>query len=172
MYSLSTSVRNMLEAEREKRAEYDRWLKINGLVRKGARANGKRATNKSSKRPYRVHLVWDMNKKGKKQTVWVPLGHYPTIQGAYARVNELRAHHLAQRRERADLSTIRTPTFFIEIKPKEKNQMPKIRAFELEINAALGMFEMEKHSAFQVYQTYTYAKHCALMPSDKVKGKH
>lgn len=169
MYRSSITVRNMLNAEREARMAYDNFLLANGLVRKGVRSSTKRKAS-VNKRPYRVHLVWDMNKKGKKKSTWVPLGHYPTVQGAYRRVNELRAHHLEQRRTRPDLENVRTPSFFIEIKREGKQSL--VRAFELDIEVNYHMFETEKHSAFQVYQTYTYPKNCALMPSDKVKGRH
>lgn len=172
MYSSSKTIHAMLRAEAQAKAEYDRWLMVNGLVRKGSKKKT-RGTPKSAKKPYRVHLVWDLcSRKGKKKSTWVPLGHYTTIMGAYARVNELRAHHMKQRRERPNLDNMRTPTFFIEIKSKRPGAPPMVRAFDLQVEATIDMFTTNPLSAFAPYQGYTYPKMCALMPSDKVKGKN
>jgi len=169
MYTMSPVIRSLLEDEAKNKAEFEKFLLVNGLVRKSNKRKAK--GRKTDKKPYRVHLVWDLAKKGKKKSTWVPLGHYSSIQGAYARVNELRAHHLKQRRER-DLDNIRTPTFFIEIKSKRPGMPPLVRAFEVNIDVTLDMFATHPLTAFQGYQGYTYPKNCALMPSDKVKGKH
>lgn len=171
MYTSSPCIRGMLRDEANAKAEFEKFLLVNGLVRKGTKKPNRKG-KRTDKKPYRVHLVWDLAKKGKKTSTWVPLGHYSTIQGAYARVNELRAHHLKQRRERKDLEMIRRPTFFIEIKSKRPGMHPLVRAFEVEIESTLNMFAENPLSAFAPYQGYTYMKHCALMPSEKVKGKH
>ena len=164
-YQYSPIVRDTINHEVMARAAFDEWCKRMGLVRKGHKPNTTNRRKRTDKRRYQVHIVWDL---GKDSEIWVPLGMYPHIDGAYKRIARLREHHATERRRMIERGStrIKTPVIFLEFK-----ETGNVRAFNIAPEATLGMFGADKKHGTQFFREYHYPKGFILLSRNKIKKK-